>query len=90
MWLTPVLTDDTVRDALATVNDGHVAVGGSADPMWRPDRVTHTRARLVTVDGADHALEVPGDWRRSQRLQVEVLSVVEEQVAALVRPGGRR
>ncbi|PYY49593.1 hypothetical protein [Curtobacterium sp. MCBD17_023] len=90
VWLTPVLTDDTVRDALATVSDGHVAVGGSADPVWRPDCVPHTGARLVTVDGADHALEVPGDWRRSQRLQVEVLSVVEEQVAALVRPGGRR
>jgi pimeloyl-ACP methyl ester carboxylesterase len=83
VWLTPVLTDDAVRDALAAVGVGHIAVGGSADPMWRPERAPHTRAQLVTVDGADHALEVPGDWRRSQRLQAEVLELVEREVRAL-------
>ncbi|PZE86480.1 hypothetical protein [Curtobacterium sp. MCBD17_032] len=82
VWLTPVLTEDAVRDALAAVGDGHVAVGGSADPMWRPERVPRTRAQLVTVDGADHALEVPGDWRRSQRLQSDVLELVERAVRA--------
>lgn len=82
VWLTPVLTDDVVRDALAAVGFPHVAVGGSADPMWQPGRVARTEARLVTVDGADHALEVPGDWRRSQRLQADVLDIVDRAVRA--------
>lgn len=89
IWLTPVLTEDAVRDALAAADDTHLAVGGSADPMWRPDRVPGTRARLRTVDGAGHALEVTGDRRRSQRLQTEVLEAVSARVADLVG-GGRR
>jgi hypothetical protein len=83
VWLTPVLTDDVVASALDSASGSHVAVGGSADGMWRPERVPHTRAQLVTVDGADHSLEVPGDWRRSQRLQAEVLELVERAVRAL-------
>jgi hypothetical protein len=83
VWLTPVLTDDAVRDALAAASRAHVAVGGSDDPVWRPERVPQTRARLQTVDGADHALEVPGDWRRSQRLQADALDVVDRAVRAL-------
>jgi hypothetical protein len=83
VWLTPVLTDAAVRDALAAASRAHVAVGGSDDPVWRPERVPQTRARLQTVDGADHALEVPGDWRRSQRLQADALDVVDRAVRAL-------
>ncbi|NII40586.1 hypothetical protein E9228_001222 [Curtobacterium flaccumfaciens] len=83
VWLTPVLTDAAVREALAAAGEVHTALGGSADPVWRPELVRGTRARLQTVDRADHRLEVPGDWRASQRLQADVLAVVEERVAAL-------
>ena len=83
VWLTPVLTDDAVRQALAAADETHVALGGSADPVWRPELVRGTRARLQTVDQADHRLEVPGDWRASHRLQADVLAVVEERVAAI-------
>ena len=84
LWLTPVLTDPAVVAALAGAGTGSVAVGGSADAMWIPSAVGATRAGLHTVEGADHALEVPGDWRGSQRLQADVLGLVEERVAALV------
>jgi hypothetical protein len=83
VWLTPVLTDHVVRQALAAADDTHIALGGSADPAWRPELVRGTRARLQTVDQADHRLEVPGDWRASQRLQAEILAVVEERLAAV-------
>ncbi len=84
VWLTPVLTDPAVVAALAAASDGSVAVGGSADPMWVPSSVATTRARLHTVAGADHALEVRGDWRASQRLQADVLGLVHDRIAALV------
>ncbi|QCR42805.1 hypothetical protein C1N91_03865 [Curtobacterium sp. SGAir0471] len=85
VWLTPVLTDPAVAAALAAAGAESIAVGGSADPMWLPSAVGTTCAGLHTVDGADHALEVRGDWRRSQRLQSDVLGLVEERIATLVR-----
>lgn len=84
VWLTPVLTHSAVVGALAAAGPGSLAVGGSADPMWLPTAVATTRAGLHTVDGADHALEVRGDWRRSQRLQADVLALVDERIATLV------
>jgi hypothetical protein len=89
VWLTPVLTDDAIRTALAAAGDAHVALGGSADPVWRPELVRGTRARLRSVDQADHRLEVPGDWRASQHLQADVLAVVERAVRARQVPDGR-
>ena len=84
VWLTPVLTHPAVVDALAAAGAGSVAVGGSADPVWQPSVVGTTHAGLHTVEGADHALEVRGDWRGSQRLQTEVLALVDGRIAALV------
>ena len=86
VWLTPVLTHDDVATALAAATDAHDAIGGGADTMWRPDRVSGTAARLQTVDRADHSLQVPGDWRLSQRLQADVFDVVERRIAALRPP----
>ena len=83
VWLTPVLTHDDVATALAAATDAHDAIGGGADTAWRPERVSGTAARLQTVDRADHSLQVPGDWRRSQRLQVDVFDVVERRITAL-------
>jgi hypothetical protein len=83
-WLTPVLTHDEVARSLADASDAHVAIGGGADAMWRPERASGTAARLQTVDGADHSLQVRGDWRRSQRLQADVLDVVEREITRVV------
>lgn len=83
VWLTPVLTEPVVAAALAAAATGSVAVGGSADPLWQPSAVPTSAAELRTVVGADHALEVRGDWRGSQRLQSDVLDLIEEQIAAL-------
>ncbi|MBO9041891.1 hypothetical protein [Curtobacterium flaccumfaciens] len=86
VWLTPVLTHDDVATALAAASDAHVAIGGGDDTMWRPERVPGTAARLQTVDHADHSLQVPGDWRRSHRLQADVFDVVERRITALRPP----
>lgn len=85
VWLTPVLTHDDVAAALAAAADGNVAIGGSDDPMWRPERVPVTAASLQTVAGADHSLHVTGDWRRSQRLQADVFETVAAAVRAVHR-----
>ena len=83
VWMTPVSTRPEIAGALRDLGPGSVAVGGSADPLWRPDGVAASRARLHTVEDADHALEVTGDWRRSQRLQAEVLDILGARIAAI-------
>ncbi|MCU1403865.1 MAG: hypothetical protein JWQ43_168 [Glaciihabitans sp.] len=83
VWLTPILTDPVVADALARVTSGrHLAVGGSADPSWRPDLISNASARLVTIEAADHRLEVTStQWRQSAEVQ---LTVVDQVVAHLL------
>jgi hypothetical protein len=84
-WLTPILTDPIVAEALASVSGGeHLGIGGTADPSWRPDLVGSTRARLVTVPDADHSLEVAStDWRVTATGQ---LRIIDQLVAHLIEP----
>ncbi len=82
-WLTPILTDQIVAEAMARVSsEAHLGIGGSADPSWRPDLVGSTRARLITVPDADHGLEVASeDWRVTAKGQ---LDIIDQVVAHLV------
>lgn len=77
IWVTPLVTDDPVAESLrdATAND--FAVGGDADELWRPDRLTGTRARIMTVAAGDHALRVPGGWRASLEAHRAVFEAIE-------------
>jgi hypothetical protein len=55
----------------------HLAIGGSADPVWQPELVTGTAAELVTISDADHSLElVEADRRASMLLQIEIIGRV--------------
>ncbi|MGN8050737.1 hypothetical protein ACTJKO_13725 [Curtobacterium sp. 22159] len=83
VWLTPVLTNRAVASALRAAPATDIAIGGVADPLWQPDAVAGSAAQLRTVDGADHALGVRGDWRRTQRLQADVLEIVDRRIADL-------
>jgi hypothetical protein len=77
VWLTPILTDPEVAAALALASGRHLAIGGSADPAWRPDLVGSTSAQLVTVDDADHGLERDAaHWRESAETQLSILDRV--------------
>jgi hypothetical protein len=78
VWLTPILTDPVVADALARVSPGrHLAIGGTADPSWRPDLVGTTRARLVDVEAANHSLELTSKpWRESAETHLTVIGQV--------------
>jgi hypothetical protein len=65
VWLTPVLSDDAVAAALRAAGPEHLAVGGTADGLWQPERAAGTRAALVSIADADHALAVRGGWSAS-------------------------
>ncbi|WP_277960030.1 hypothetical protein [Frigoribacterium faeni] len=82
VWLTPVLTEPVVLDALTRASSSHLAVGGGADSMWQPARGLETHAGLVTVDGADHGLLVD-DWATSFDAHRAVLTAIETHIKGL-------
>ncbi|WP_166880101.1 hypothetical protein [Salinibacterium sp. ZJ450] len=82
IWLTPILTSDAVRAGLLAATAADVAIGGDADDLW-PNEVADSTARLITVSGANHALELAGDWRSSVSLQADLFDQVAEHIQRL-------
>ncbi|MBZ2197091.1 hypothetical protein [Occultella gossypii] len=80
VWLTPVLTDPAVHDALARAGSSHLAIGGAVDPMWAPAATLTTHARLETIDGADHSILIPFDWQESMRTQQALMTVIAAHI----------
>lgn len=86
IWLTPVLTDPAVAQALREASDEHLAIGGSADPVWQPHVVRGTRAAIYTVSGANHRLQfAPQDWRASIGVHANLIERIATHAA---RVGG--
>ena len=78
VWLTPVLTEAVILDALTQASSGHLAVGGSRDPLWAPGTSLQTDAVVQTVDGADHSLLLADDWQGSLNLHHELHEAIRE------------
>jgi hypothetical protein len=83
-WLTPILTDPSIAGALADVATGHhLVVGGTADPVWRPDLAGVTDAQLLSIEAANHSLELPSTgWRGSIDAQRGVIDRVVTHLVA--------
>jgi hypothetical protein len=81
VWLTPVLTETALSEALASADATHLAIGGSQDPMWVPESAAGTRATLSTIPGADHRLEVEDGWQASLEVQRDLMKSISENVA---------
>ena len=81
VWLTPLLNEPSVVDALAATRRPTLLAGGGADPAWRIDRVPGNAAiDVLELPGVDHAVQVPGDPRAS----VESLARLVEGIARFV------
>jgi hypothetical protein len=81
VWLTPVLTSEDatdVRETAADLDEDHLLVGGTADPLWDGDLADGSQADVVEVEDADHSLEVPNDRAENLAILNEVVSAIEE------------
>ncbi|MCJ0700622.1 hypothetical protein FRIG_05670 [Frigoribacterium faeni] len=78
VWLTPVLTDAVIFDALVRASAAHLAVGGSRDPLWSPAMRLKTDAVVQTMEGADHSLLLADDWHGSLDLHKQLYEVIAE------------
>ncbi|MFP3714085.1 hypothetical protein [Puerhibacterium sp. TATVAM-FAB25] len=86
VWLTPLISEHGTLDVReATLGLGvhqvpALLVGGTADALWDTHVAKASGVRVLEVEGANHSMEVRGDWRRS----LEVLDQVTAAVADLV------
>ncbi|WP_454852680.1 hypothetical protein [Promicromonospora soli] len=81
VWLTPVLTSEDaldVRSTAADLDEDHLLVGGTADPLWDGDLADGSQADVVEVENADHSLEVLNDRAENLAIIDEVMAAIEE------------
>ena len=90
IWLTPLISESDVPEvrkaALRLADDGApraLLVGGTADSLWDGKVAAASEAEVVEVPGANHSMEIPGDWHRSLEIIGEVTSAVERFVSSL-------
>lgn len=82
IWLTPILTDSSVAEALCSASDQHLAIGGDADQAWQPKAAGNTQAMLYTAPRMNHSLElVPSDWRATLDAQAALIERVAVHAA---------
>jgi len=83
-WLTPLLASGRaleVRAAAAGLGESGMPAllaGGTADRLWDPALAASSGVCVVEADGADHALEVPGDDVRTHAILDELTAAVVE------------
>ncbi|GAA1861254.1 hypothetical protein [Myceligenerans crystallogenes] len=80
VWLTPLLTvadAPEIRGAATGLAEDHLMIGGGADPTWDHDFVAGLGTDYVEVADANHALEVPDDWRRNLETVEDLTAEIE-------------
>jgi hypothetical protein len=63
IWLTPLLYEDAIADAIAGNPAPALLIGGTQDQAWKADVAKRTGKTVVTIDEADHGLRPPGPLR---------------------------
>jgi len=78
VWLTPVLRFmPWVVEALTGASAPFLLVGGSADRGWDVALARRLTPHVLSVDGADHGMYVPGPLRGSIEVLGRVVGAVE-------------
>lgn len=81
VWLTPLLAESAIRDAIVNSTNPTLAIGGSGDPWWRPVP-PRDGLEVFEIENANHALRLP-DWRASTRVLADVTDRIERFAARI-------
>jgi pimeloyl-ACP methyl ester carboxylesterase len=78
VWFTPLLTDERTLAALRRTSAPCLLVGGTADKHWWDGAAARSvTPHVVEIDGADHAMIVPGPLSASAAVLGQVMDAVE-------------
>ena len=83
IWLTPLLYDAAITDAITRNPAPALLVGGTRDRSWIPDVAARTSKTVVTIDDADHGLRPPGPLSAYAKALGTVGTAMEEFLAQL-------
>ncbi|HEY6469416.1 MAG TPA: alpha/beta hydrolase [Candidatus Dormibacteraeota bacterium] len=79
VWLTPLLAEAYVVDALRDSLRPFLLVGGTADAFGWDSRVAHALSpHVLEVEGADHGMFVPGELAASATVLGSVATAIEQ------------
>lgn len=80
IWLTPLLNTPRIVEALGIIASPSLVIGGSVDQAYDQDILAQIQEMAgitaLTIEGANHSLEIPGDVPRSIRLMEEILQSI--------------
>jgi pimeloyl-ACP methyl ester carboxylesterase len=83
IWLTPLLYDDAITDAIARNPAPALLIGGTRDRSWIPDAAARTGKTVVTIDDADHGLRPLGRLRGYTNALGTIATAMEEFLSQL-------
>jgi hypothetical protein len=83
IWLTPLLMEPAVREALTTGGQPCLLVGATGDSSWDAGVAAESGHRVCELEGLNHSLDEPADWRRSLAAVEHVCESVEAFLAVL-------
>jgi pimeloyl-ACP methyl ester carboxylesterase len=86
VWFTPLLTDEPTVAALRRATRPFLLIGGTADPYWDGQTARSLTADVVEIDGADHAMVVPGRLTQSAAVLGEIITAVEDFLDYVIWP----
>ena len=89
IWLTPLLHDHELVDAIASSPAPALLVGGTADKHWHAPAAAATEKQVLTVLGADHNLHVPGSVRENVEALARIGDAIETFLAEQAATGTR-
>jgi pimeloyl-ACP methyl ester carboxylesterase len=82
----PLLTDEPTVAALRRATGPCLLVGGTGDQYWDAQTARSLPADVVEIDGADHAMVVPGRLAESANALGQVITAVEDFLDHVVWP----
>jgi hypothetical protein len=87
VWLTPLLRQPEVVDALRRAVAPYLLIGGTADELaWDGELARKLSPHVLEVDGADHGMFMPGPLAGSAAVLGQVATAVERFLDQVVWP----
>jgi predicted alpha/beta-hydrolase family hydrolase len=83
IWLTPLLSDAGVAEAITAGTAPTLLIGGTADKYWIPEVAAATAKPVLAIPDGDHDLRVPGRLANYTDVLGLVATAIEEFLDAL-------
>lgn len=82
IWLTPLLQFQHVVAAARQLPGSALFIGGGQDPSYAQDGIAQIKelpnVKTITIEGANHSLEIPGELPRSLKAMQEILQGIAD------------